>query len=302
MLPGVRAAALDFQPDVMVVDQQAIAGGIVARSLGVPWATSSPTALMHSNLLDDYPKVQEWILGLFNDLQVRAGVDPVERPDVSPQLVLLYTTQSLIDVGTVLPEHTLLLGPVLEGRVENVEAFPWERLQDRPRVLVSLGTVNTYLGRTFYQHVIDAFKDEPVQVILKAPMEMLKAPVPDNFIVEDWLPQLELLKHVDAVISHAGSTVSESIMAGRPVVVVPVAYDNFIFADLAVKAGVAVRLRFGRSTASDLAAAVHEVLDDPQYREAALRIRDEFLAAGGTARGAEALEQLVASRVTGDPA
>lgn len=292
MLPGVREAAIDFKPDVMVVDQQALAGGVVARSLGIPWVTSSPTALLHSNLLADYPLVQNWISSLLRDFQVRAGVEPVERPDTSPELVLLYTTQSLIDADTALPPNTLLLGPVLEGRVETVEAFPWEQLQERPRVLVSLGTVNTHMGRKFYRLVIDSLKDQPLQVILKAPADMLDVPVPDNFIVREWLPQLELLKHVDAVVSHAGSTVNESIMEGLPLVVIPVAYDNFIFAQQAVKAGAAVRLRFGRSDTADLSVAVHEVLDNPQYREAARRIRDEFIAAGGTTRGADAIEQI----------
>src|ERR1051325_8986258 len=44
MLPAVDAAVTAFSPDVMCCDQQAIAGGLVARRRGTPWATSATTS------------------------------------------------------------------------------------------------------------------------------------------------------------------------------------------------------------------------------------------------------------------
>ena len=40
MIPGVNAAVDEFKPDVIVVDQQTVAGAVVAERLGIPWATS----------------------------------------------------------------------------------------------------------------------------------------------------------------------------------------------------------------------------------------------------------------------
>src|SRR4029453_7236472 len=44
MVPGVEAAVERFRPDVLVVDQQALAGVAVALARGLPWATSATTS------------------------------------------------------------------------------------------------------------------------------------------------------------------------------------------------------------------------------------------------------------------
>ncbi|OWY61330.1 hypothetical protein B7486_64340, partial [cyanobacterium TDX16] len=44
MVPGVEAAVDSFRPDVLIADQQAFAGSLVARRRGLPWATSATTS------------------------------------------------------------------------------------------------------------------------------------------------------------------------------------------------------------------------------------------------------------------
>src|SRR5262245_35195499 len=44
MAPGVRAAVEAWAPDVIVADQQALAGGLIAERLGLPWMTSATTS------------------------------------------------------------------------------------------------------------------------------------------------------------------------------------------------------------------------------------------------------------------
>ena len=44
MVDGVDRAVATFGPDVLVVDQQALAGGIVAQRRGIAWATSATTS------------------------------------------------------------------------------------------------------------------------------------------------------------------------------------------------------------------------------------------------------------------
>ena len=43
MLPGVADAVSAFAPDVVVADQQAVAGAIAARRAGAVWVTSAST-------------------------------------------------------------------------------------------------------------------------------------------------------------------------------------------------------------------------------------------------------------------
>src|SRR5262245_56525310 len=44
MAPGVQEAVWRFRPDVLIADQQTIAGGLVAEWLGLRWATSATTS------------------------------------------------------------------------------------------------------------------------------------------------------------------------------------------------------------------------------------------------------------------
>ena len=55
MVDGVDAAVDRFGPDVLVVDQQALAGAVVARRRGLVWATSASTSGELVDPLDGLP-------------------------------------------------------------------------------------------------------------------------------------------------------------------------------------------------------------------------------------------------------
>jgi UDP:flavonoid glycosyltransferase YjiC (YdhE family) len=75
-------------------------------------------------------------------------------------------------------------------------------------------------------------------------------------------------------------------------VVAPIRDDQPVVADQVVAAGAGVRVRFGRVRPAELAEAVRAVLDDPSYREAAVRLQESFQEAGGSTRAADELEKL----------
>ena len=103
MLPGVDAAIEAFRPDVLIVDQQALAGALAARRAGLPWVTSTPTAALHGDSLAAFPAVRDWIDRLYEDLQRDAGLVPIASPDCSDRLVLLYTSRMLVGEATPFP-------------------------------------------------------------------------------------------------------------------------------------------------------------------------------------------------------
>lgn len=290
MQPGVRQAVQEFSPDVLIADQQALAGAIVARQLQCPWATFTTSA---AGLIEmPLPLVWDWVLAQLAELQTDAGLDPiVERPDISQHLMVVFTTTALAGDGDY-PDHYRFVGPSIHGRGQETP-FPWDRLADTKRVLVSLGTVNAERGAAFYQKLVDALADEPVQVILSAP-EALLPPLPDNFLARDYLPQLALLPHVDAVVCHAGqNTVSEALAHGRPLVVTPIKDDQGLIATQVVNARAGLRVRWGRLRTADLQAAIGRVLHEPAFAEGAARIQQSFEHAGGASRAADLVEELL---------
>jgi MGT family glycosyltransferase len=296
MRPGVDAAVAAYAPDVLVVDQQAVAGAIVARRRKLAWASTATTSAGVIDPLAGLPQVERWLRELLAQLATEAEVAlaPGEVLELSPHLVLAFTTEAMVGPLDRFPAHYRFVGPSIADRPEPTE-FPWDRLRAGvPRVLVSMGTVNAEASGRFYATVIAALAELPLQVILVAPPELVDpAAAPANFLVRRYVPQLALLREVDAVVSHGGhNTVCEALAHGLPLVVAPIKDDQPIVADQVVAAGAGVRVKFGRVQPAELRAAVERVLEDPALREAAQRVRASFAAAGGAAAAADALEQL----------
>ena len=227
-----------------------------------------------------------------------AGLDPIPEPDRSPRLVVAFSTAELAGAADRFPAHYRFVGPSIHARPQTTP-FPWEALRPGPRVLVSLGTVNTEAGERFYPTALEALGDDGSaspprpQVILVAPERLVSAP-PPNVIARPFVPQLALLPEVHAVVCHGGhNTVCEALAHGLPLVVLPIKDDQPVVAQQVVDSGAGLRLKFGRVRPDELREAVRRVLDEPSFREAAGRIQRSFAAAGGAPRAAELLEELL---------
>jgi UDP:flavonoid glycosyltransferase YjiC (YdhE family) len=300
MAPGVEAAVAAFEPDVLVVDQQAIAGAVVAQRRGLPWATSATTPAELAQPYALIPKVGDWICERLYDLQLLLGVPDqqarVHDPRFSDHLVLVFSTEALLGPLDRFPAHYAFVGPAIGARPLSAH-FPWDWLDPaRRHVLVTLGTVSRDAGGRFLDVVVQAVSMAPladrVQVIVVAPAGMVEQP-PPHVLVCAQVPQLDLLTRFDAVVCHAGhNTVCESLAHGVPLVVAPIRDDQPIIAQQVVEAGAGVRVPFARVGPAQLAGAVAAVLDDSSYRGAAARVQASFSAAGGAAEAADRLERL----------
>ncbi|MFE3260132.1 glycosyltransferase [Nocardia sp. NPDC059091] len=69
-------------------------------------------------------------------------------------------------------------------------------------------------------------------------------------------------------------------------------YDNPVVAGQVQAAGAGIRVKFGRVRPAEMREAILTVLDDPSYRQAALRVQASFVAAGGAVAAADFLEKL----------
>lgn len=294
MVPGVAAAVDEFRPDVLVVDQQALAGALVARQRGLTWATS---ATMSSELTDQYstmPSLGAWAHQLITEFQRGfAEPDPVDLR-FSDHLVLAYTTEALVGPLGAFPGHYAFVGPSIGPRT-GTSAFAWDWLDPaRQHVLVSLGTVNTAAGGRFFAASVEAVAPlaERLQAIMVAPPDLVGA-VPDHVLVREFVPQLDLLPLLDLVVCHSGdNTVCEALAHGVPLVVAPIRDSQPVIAGQVVDAGAGIRAHFGRVGITELRHAITTVLDDPSYRTAAQRVQTSFAAAGGAAAAADHLEKL----------
>ena len=280
MVPGVDAAVQSFRPDVLVVDQQTFAGALVARRHGLPWVTSASTS---ANLVDPFeslPQLRQWMEDGIVALQEAHGLPGTPDGMLSPHAVLAWSTEALVGPGDY-PDHWHFVGPALGARPAAPD-FPWDRLQaKRKKVLISLGTVNAEMGGRFFREAMRAVADRDLQAIVVAPADLVPNP-PANVLRCDFVPQIALLQHMHAVVSHAGhNTTVETLAHGLPMVVAPIRDDQPIVAQQVVASGAGIRVKFGRVKAEQLGAAIDAVLTEPAYKAAARAIRSSFVRAGG---------------------
>lgn len=293
MRPSLDAAVAAWKPDLLVVDQQTFAGALVARQRGLPWVTSAATSANLVDPFDTLPQLRTWYHDGLCALQDDAGLAATPDGLLSPHAVVAWSTLALVGDDQVFPPHWHFVGPAVAPR-PGVVPFPWDALQpERRRVLISLGTVSPDVGGRFYGAASEALHALDVQGIVVAPDGMLPD-APAGTIVRPFVPQLDVLWHVDAVVCHAGhNTTVETLARGLPLVVAPIRDDQPVVAAQVVAAGAGVRVRFGRVSGAGLAQAVTTVLDTPSYRQRARHVADSFQAAGGVARAARVVQDVM---------
>jgi len=87
--------------------------------------------------------------------------------------------------------------------------------------------------------------------------------VPASWLVRESLPQVTLLGHAAATISHGGNnSVTEALTAGVPLVLLPFSTDQFAGAAALEDAGFGEALDPNAATAAEIRDAVVRALDD----------------------------------------
>jgi MGT family glycosyltransferase len=198
------------------------------------------------------------------------------------KLNILFTSKDFQLYSEAFDDSYLFIGPSISPRVEPTD-FPWDKLGKKPLIYMALGTIFNDRPHV-YRNCIEAFADTDKQVVLsvgnKVRLDKL-GDIPDNFIVRNFVPQLEILKHADVFITHGGAnSINEGLCCQVPMVVVPQAFDQFMGAIMVERAGAGIYLRNSEPEARELEEAVGKVLEEEPYKDNCMRIRESFESAG----------------------
>jgi MGT family glycosyltransferase len=187
------------------------------------------------------------------------------------------------------------VGPCFECRPE-APPFPFEQLDGRPLVLVSLGTVYGNQPQ-FFRRCLEELADTPWQVVLSTGGNSLAGdlgPAPGNFIVRSFVPQIEILRRCAAFVTHGGmNSVQEALYYGVPLVMAPQAADQFWISARASELGAGQVLDPPQREAGAIRGSVAKILTGTGYTAAAGRIGASLRAAGGPMRAADEIQRLI---------
>jgi UDP:flavonoid glycosyltransferase YjiC (YdhE family) len=111
---------------------------------------------------------------------------------------------------------------------------------------------------------------------------------------EEFLPQTEVLPKVDLVITHGGNnTVTECLHFGKPMVVLPIFWDQHDNAQRIDETGFGARLDTYRHSGEELTTAIDRLLVDDKLRARLAATSERLRAARGTERAADLIEATV---------
>ncbi|MGB3464563.1 MAG: glycosyltransferase [Cyclobacteriaceae bacterium] len=292
MMQPLESYVQAFQPDVIINDHLSFAASIIAYKKGIPYATSwsAPSGIPNEQGLP--PKIYGWLKSTYVNHQKEYGIDVDRIVVFSETMNIVATSPEFMRVTLPPPFHQV--GPLIKGRKQQTD-FDWDRLHasDQPKVMISIGTVLTNFQKDFYQVVIEAVADLPVTFVAVAEPGILDK-WPDNFIVQSYVPQLELLPHMNALIGHGGhNTTCEALYFGLPLIIVPIVNDAYEVAEQVEAIGCGLRANFYRLKADKLRAMLLDILENPSYKQKSEAIQNSFIAAGGVPRAISLLESLI---------
>lgn len=114
-----------------------------------------------------------------------------------------------------------------------------------------------------------------------------------NMVGEEFLPQTSLLPAVDLVITHGGNnTVTEALHFGKPMIALPLFWDQHDNAQRLDETGFGVRLPTYEFTHTAMRKAIERLLADRTLADRLAAISGRLQASPGTERAADLIERL----------
>ena len=332
----LNAAAADC--DLIVTHPVGFAGPLVAQKRGLPWVSSilAPMSLMSCSdppLIGPAPwlqPVRKWgaapyraAFGLvkfigrqwekpYHALRAELALPPAPAAQFegqySPHCNLALFSPLLATPQADWPRNTVLCGfPRYDGKP--ADAGETTRLQqflqagDAPLVF-GLGSSAVLVAGDFWRHAIAAAQLLGRRAILLTgvPPQQLAEPLgalPPTVQAYEYLPYSTVFPHAAVVIHQAGiGTLAQAMAAGRPQLIVPVAFDQPDNAARAVALGIARSVPFKKVTPQRLAAELRPLLGERAYAARATEIAAAIARENPLATACDLMEAQASSQLS----
>ena len=181
----------------------------------------------------------------------------------------------------------------LQTSVRTTDA-EWElpeplRSADGPLLYLSLGSLGS-ADVALMQQLIDTLAGDRYRVIVSMGPQHDQLRLANNMTGAEVLPQTSILPDVDLVITHGGNnTVTECFHFGKPMILLPLFWDQYDNAQRVHETGFGQRLSTYGHEPGELTAAVDRVLADRELGERLAAASRRLQEAQGTARAADAV-------------
>jgi UDP:flavonoid glycosyltransferase YjiC (YdhE family) len=335
LMPHVQQAYVDLAAaacgaDLLVTHPITFAGPLVAEQHQVRWVSTvlAPMSFFSAYDLPVFPSLlwlawlrrlgprvgrglirlgkwmtRRWtepIRQLRTDLGLPTVADPLYEGQFSPGLTLALFSRLLATPQPDWPIHTQVTGFSFyqepDGLPPEVEHF----LETGPAPLVfTLGSSAVSAAGPFYQESIEAARRLGCRAVLLVgmdPQNQPREPLPPGMLAVPYAPHGDLFPRALAIIHQGGiGTTAQALRAGRPMLVVPHAFDQPDNAARVSNLGVARTLFPKHYTATRAVAQLRVLLENPAYAQRAAEAADTVRAEDGVQCACVALEGYLAT-------
>jgi len=297
--------------DALIVDHLQPQGSSLAEKLNIPFITICSILPLHDDPTGKVPASFAWwrvrntwfnrslnklshqlvkvlsrsYLKKVNQYRRKWRMLPIKNLDQSfSEIAQIGVIPHEIDFPRPKIENYYVVGPPISSRAE--VGFPWNELDGRPIIYASMGTIRNKTHK-FYETIIEVFKRLPsLQLVLSKGAwngdGFILKELPENIILVDFAPQLEVLQKARLCITHGGpGTILESIYHNVPVLAIPVADDQPAMAARVAYHKIGVNIPYRKLNAKRLQKAIEVVLNSSEIKDSVDTMSKKFKRYGG---------------------
>jgi len=322
MPEGLRRKLEENKVDAMVIDKGHLFMELVPMSLGIPYvhiwtilhmdvSGATPVCVFpwphettdeaHARNIAGVKQLQKLLAPAADSAKIYAEkyglqIDWDNPRATHSKLAEITQTPREFDFSNIpWPATFHYAGPFHDDDGREKIAFPWQKLNGKPLIYASLGTLVNGIEK-IYNTILTAAASLPsTQLVLSIGNNVnadALSPVPAGAIIVRKAPQIALLKRAALCITHAGiNTVLESLAQGVPMVALPITFDQPGIASRIAFHRVGEYITFESLTANRLLESIQKVLDDSEYANKARYLQQIIIDTHGLDTAASIVEQ-----------
>ena len=309
VIDGILPVIEAFGPDVVIADELALAGRLVAAKLRLPlvmvFTSFAPCETFSicrfwPEYTDAHPARAEArrIAERFTRKYGVRHLDVYEIFEGRGDFNISTLIRAIQPGGETFGDDFLFAGAQIGPRVES---GTWQPPQDgRPLLFTSLGSLFNNWPE-FYRMLFPIVRELDMHVLCSIGRALTPediGPVPENVTLTPFAPQLDVLAHADYFITHAGTgSAMEALYYGVPCVCIPQMDEQMLTARQMVRLGVASTSMLRAEVSEEsLRDALMRLIEEPHYRESAQKLARQMRETGGCACAANAVMDFMRGR------
>jgi rhamnosyltransferase subunit B len=327
MYEDLRAACLGA--DLLVSSELIYAAPILAEKTGLPWISFSlaPISLFSSHdvrvppvrfggtwlralppfvfrALTVFPRLGTWnwwrpVRKLRQELGLGAGRHPLFEGKFSSRRDLALFSPVVGGPQPDWPRQTLQTGFCFFDEPDSAGGLPPPvkafLTAGDPPVVFTLGSAAVFAAGEFYEESARAAELAGARALLLLGKNPAPSRLPPGVMAWDYLPYARIFPAAAAVVHQGGiGTTAQALRAGRPMIVVPFAYDQFDNAAQARRLGISHTIHRKRYRAERVARTLRTLLSSSKATQTAAEIGNRIRSESGTTRAGDAIEGALA--------